>query len=457
MSKVIFSASVISLILILVSIVALPIMTDALSAGESNLSNPVSPGTKLDISIPIINDNNQKKDVTIVLKHAEKQSGSSSPFFGSSPFGSSSSSQKPSSFDHIGLLKSSDYIGELRPGEKSSADFVLYIDEDTPSGIYNLEVTAQYTDFMIVPRTETIGTLSIPVANSPSIEITNISKGIITPGSVNDLMIDLKNVGKYPINDVSIKINPIPSSQPESSIIPKDLTKMLGVSNEKESEVNKTKELISPVGSGNTFYIGNLSPGESRSLNVKLFADYDITKGLYSLPVTIQSQGVSYQENIPVRVIAGANLFIPMIETNPKIIIPEDKITIVATVENRGGDAAKSVSVELLDNGYIKGEGNMWNIAYAGTIPAQDTGYVIFQISVVNGAPEQVPLYMKIKYTDDLGLHESIEKKDITVVYPQEEKSPLKENKTLIGVIIGILVIIIVIIGIYLYKRRAKR
>lgn len=445
----------ISLVMILTSMVALPITTDALSTGESNLTNPVSPGTKLDISIPIINDNNQKKDVTIVLKHAEKQSGSSSPFFGSSPFGSSSNSQKPSSFEHIGLMKSSDFIGDLKPGEKSSADFVLYIDKDTPGGIYNLEITARYTDFMVVPMTETIGILSIPVSNNPSIEITGISKGIITPGSVNDLTIDLKNVGTYPQSDVSVEISPISSSQPQPSIIPEDLTKMFGATDDTKKDLNKTKELISPVGSGNKFYIGDLKPGEYRSLNVKLFADYDITKGVYSLPVTIQSQGVSYQENVPVRVMAGAKLFIPVIETNPRVIIPEDKITIVATVENRGGDAAKSVSVELLDNGYIKGEGNMWNIAYAGTIPAQDTGYVIFQLFVADGAPEQVPLYMKIKYTDDLGLHESIEKEDLTVVYPPEDKSPF-DDTALISVIAGILVIII-IVGVYLYKRRAKR
>jgi len=455
MRKFIFSISIISLLLILASIITLPV-TDALSTGESNLTSPVSPDTKLNISIPIINDNNQKKDVTIVLKHAEKQSGTGSSFFGASPFGSSSNSQKPSSFEYIGLLKSSDYIGDLKPGEKSSANFVIYIEKDTPSGIYHLEITTRYNDFMIVPMTETIGILSISVVNNPIIEITDISNSIITPGDVNDLTIKLKNVGTYPVNDISVEINPVSPSKPESSsIIPEDLSNMFGSTDETEKDLNRTKELISPVGSGNRFYIGKLLPNESKSLNIKLFADYDIMKGVYSLPVTIHSQGVSYEENIPVRVIAGAKLSIPEIETNPKVIIPDDKVTIVATVENNGGDAARSVSVEILDNGYIKGEGNMWNTAYAGTISPQDTGYVIFQVSVVNGAPEHLPFSMKVKYTDDMGDHEIIEKKDINVVYPKEDNSSFSDTR-LIGIIAGILVII-VIVGVYLYKRRAKR
>ncbi|BDC35523.1 MAG: hypothetical protein EF806_00365 [Candidatus Methanoliparum thermophilum] len=452
MNKFIFSIFTVSLILIL-SIITLP-TTNALSIEESNLNGPVAPDTRINISIPIINDNNQKKDVTIVLKYAEKQSSSSSPLFGSSPFGYPSNSQKPSSFEHIGLMKSSDFIGDLNRGEKAYANFVIYIDKDAPSGIYNLEVTARYTDFMIVPMTETIGVLSIPVVNNPSINIIGVSKGILTPGSVNNLTIDLKNVGKYPKNDISIKINPMSSSQPEPSIIPEDLTKILGVTDETEQDLNKTKELISPVGSGNTFYVGDLLPGESRSLNIKLFADYDIKKGVYSLPVTIYAQGISYEENIPVLVMAGAKLSIPVVETNPRVIMPEDKITIVATIENSGGDAARSVSVEILDNGYITGEGNMWNVAYAGIIPAEDSSYVIFQIFVVNGAPEQLPLYMKVKYTDDLGDHEIIEKVELNVVYSQEDDSSY--NTRLIGVIVGIL-IIIAVLGVYLYKRRAKR
>lgn len=59
MNKFIFSIFTVSLILIL-SIITLP-TTNALSIEESNLNGPVAPDTRINISIPIINDNNQKK------------------------------------------------------------------------------------------------------------------------------------------------------------------------------------------------------------------------------------------------------------------------------------------------------------------------------------------------------------------------------------------------------------
>ncbi|VUT25469.1 MAG: hypothetical protein MOIL_01062 [Candidatus Methanolliviera sp. GoM_oil] len=444
------SIPILSLLVLFICAAVIPTV-GALSVGEIHFDKmPLSPGDKVNLSIPIINNGDGKRDVVVQLQQA-----TFSCLMGNNTFIISGEIGEHPSSKSIGILDGSDGLGDLRSGEKRIAHFVVYVAPDAVGGIYNLNIKASYRN-AFSSKTEMLGTISIPVESSYII-ISNVSDDVIAPGSANEMTIEIKNVGRNRIKNVVLEvgtISPTSSATPSTSMMPSSIMEMMGGTIPSFGEEEEKVPAISLVGSGNRLYIGDLSPGESRPVEVKLVADPKTKKGLYRLPVTIDHWGGSSSDSIAVRVISRAEISMPEIETSPREVKPNTTATLLVTIENNGGDDARSVRVDILENRYLTGKGS-WNSSYAGTVAPGDAGSAIFQMTVLEGAPEKLPIAMKISYTDDLGEHAIVAKKQISVSQVKEAKSPA-ERVPILAILI-VLVLAVAVLGFYLYRKRAKK
>jgi LPXTG-motif cell wall-anchored protein len=437
------SVPVLVIVLIFVSMMATPVY--ALSLGEVHFDKrPLAPGETTGLSISVTNSGDAKKDVVVRLKHTMDLG-----------IGGQESSKA------IGILDGSEGLGDLRHGEREKADFKIFAAPNAEEGIYNLEIKASYRVDGIIDRSgsETLGIISVEVIREPPrVIISKISDKVIAPGSVDEINVELKNAGKSRARDVMLEVAPSEKSSGTESIDLSSLsgiTKMLGISlpsfgGEAEAGVSG----FSVVGSGSSFYIGDLNPDETCSVDITLAVDPETKKGVYNLPIAVSYLGGSSSSNaIGIRVMSKAELFVPEIETDPVEVKPGETAMLMVTIENIGKNDAKSVRVNLIETEWISATAFA---SYIGTIVPDDEGMALFDVNVTKGAPEELPVAFNVSYTDDMGDHFVIERGEINVVPTKNTSNTGNTGNTGLISMAILIVPVLLIIGIFYFYRKRK-
>ncbi|MDY6964794.1 MAG: hypothetical protein SVM80_02320 [Halobacteriota archaeon] len=389
----------------------------ALSASKVEFENaPLAPGETTELWIVVKNDGSDTlQNVVLTLQQsAETQS-------------------------IIGILDGSVGLGILSPRESGKARFTIYAAPDADDGIYNFDINVKYststsnqTTTFTTPTTLTTFTVQV-LGEPPYLVISETSDNVIAPGTTKEVSITVKNVGIETADDVFLEINPIPETEESGTTTSSDLgslSDLLGSSISTSipgmpSLMGSGEENPPPfvvTGSGTRFFVGDLKPGESGEISFKISADSEAKKGVYNLPVTLNRRnGRSTSEYVGVIVSSKAELNIPDIRTDPKEVVPGKSAILSVTVENTGKNDAKSVRVALMKNEYILETTSN----YVGTVSPDEDDTTIFEIVVVDGAPEIIPVTFQISYQDETGHYSFVEKGDINV-----EPSPTEEVKS---------------------------
>jgi len=435
-------------LLILVMLLALITMVpnaSALSATEVDFDKmPLSPGDKTDLWIDVTNDGAETiSNLVLTLEQsAEAQSA-------------------------IGILDGSVGLGNLDRHETGRAIFTIYASPDADDGIYNFNINVANDGGGAGGQTLTTFTVQI-TGEPPYLIISETSNNIVAPGSTKELAVTIKNVGTDTADDVFLEVNPIPETESGGAAPGSDLGGlssflgggMAGSAGGMPSMMGGGDEAPPPfvvTGSGTRFFVGDLLPGFSREIRLKISADSGAEKGVYNLPITInRKNGRPTSEYIGIIVSSKADLSVPDIRTDPMDVVPGELSILMVTVENAGKNDAKSVRVLLAKNEYITGTKS----DYVGSIAPDEDDSALFEIVVSEGAPEVIPVVFHINYMDETGEYSFIEKGDVTVKAQligssREGGSPSisGSNLSTIGIVLVLMVPIMTVMAFYYSKK----
>lgn len=374
---------IISLIMILVMVIAIP-TASALSASDVKFDKiPLSSGETTDMYITITNYGPETNDISIQLVHQGNES--SYPLSGGSS-------------QNIGILEGSAGIESLPTGKSKEVKFSIFSASTAEEGLYNLDVIAKYkgsetigdetngtnntigTNGTIVQ--EMLTTVSIQVIKKPSnVIIERVSDTVMAPGSIKEIDLKVKNVGKKGEKNVALVIN---------------------------SAEDKTVSLppFSVVDSGSRFALGDINPGESADVTFKLSTGQDTYGGDYIIPIYISSEsGGDSTEYISVRVVPKAELTVVGVSADPPEIQPGKPTKLMVSIRNYGKNDAKSVRADIEDNLYIE----RTQTAYLGYIKSEDYSTAVFELNIKKDAPETFPIKIKIIYQDGVEMYQVTE------------------------------------------------
>lgn len=451
------------ILVLFILLLAMPTVS-ALSASEVEFENmPLAPGDATDLWIYVRNDGSEElKDVVLTLdQSAETQT-------------------------TLGILDGSVGLGDLDPRRGKKARFTIYAAPDAEDGIYNFDIRAKYSTFSgsgtvygngttvsqttLVSQTTTLTTISVQVLGDPPyVVISKTSDNIIAPGTSKDITVTVRNVGTDSAKDVFIEVNPIPDTEETQTISgPQSFSDISDIFGGVSGTVPGMSSIISSdddnpppfvvKGSGTRFFVGDLGPGISREITFWIFADSGAMKGVYNLPITIHRRnGRSTSEYIGVIVTSKAELNVPDIRTDPKDVLIGDPAILMVTIENVGKNDAKSARVLLMENQYISGTVSN----YVGTISPDEDDTALFEIQVLDGAPEVLPVTFQVTYQDETGVYSFVERGDINVKENSEEVTgPTSGFLTIrLNTILIVLILIVIAISIWnlVYFRRSRR
>ncbi|MDY6966179.1 MAG: hypothetical protein SVM80_09495 [Halobacteriota archaeon] len=444
------------IIMFLALIIVIP-TASALSAGEVEFSMmPLAPGETTDLWIEVTNYGADKKELVLVLEHH------------------SSGLRSSPALDAIGILDGSAGVKQLDSGDSRKVHFKIYAASNAKEGIYNLDLVSKYggetqiTDNFTVDYTgagDLVTTISVPIVKkSPYIMVTT-SNTLFAPGSTGEILLTLKNMGKSTAEDTILEINPIPQMDDEgasSEELMSMFTGMLGdvsslmssFTGGGESEKKSVPE-FTVVDSGTRFFLGDIKPGKSVDVKIKLAADHEIEKGNYNIPINVFSrETLPTSEYIGVRVLSKADLIVPEAKTEPKELTSGVESIYMVTVENIGKNVAKSVKVEI-DNEYLSGSMS----DYVGRIDAEDETTAMFEVSVKDTVPHtttRLPVVINLTYQDDLGDHLTIEKGEIRLKNNDETTGSSSDSDSIFPAF-GVVFILLLVIGIFYIGKKNGR
>jgi hypothetical protein len=338
--------------------------------------------------------------------------------------------------------------------------YTLKVNKDATQGTYDLNVKYSFSGITAFSVTKTV---SVNVRGSQSIEIVHIDKTILIPGKQSSLKFVINNVGTSPLKDLTF------------------------------SWTNDAK-IILPVGSDNTKYVSYLDVGESAEVEYQVIADTSVDAGLYPLNLVLKYSGSS--TNITtINTIAGVyvggstdfdvafsdsssgttSFTVANIGSNPatsvSVIIPDQKgwkisgsNAIIIGNLNKGDYTVASFKLQSVATNLMNRTNriNNTNLNIANGVATSDNNLANSADNVNVGVDN---IMMQIAYTDTMGIRTIVNK---TIKIGMQN---LGTNQTMAGnynrtmttkssgisttwYIVGAVVLII---GIFVYRRYAKR
>lgn len=299
-------------------------------------------------------------------------------------------------------------VGDLQSLKSAYATFRLKTSENVPEGSY--AIRAYYCSGSCT--TKTIANLDLQFIGNEDVRLLSqaFSTNLVFPNNETTLTLTIKNYGTGKVRDASLKIN-----NSINGIIP-----------------------IIFTNNSNDYFIGDIPSNSQMSVAFKLLFNDELSPGVYSLPVYINTPASSTKiGELNFEISSKSEMIIPLIETEPAIPVLGAPLTIIATIENTGSGTAKSVVATLESNG------KKISANYIGKVDSGDDDVAIFEITQGDSKDYQV----KIAYSDDLGSHETV--KELSVDYKIVADLSWIQNLLIVIIVIGA--------GFYFYKRKKKK
>jgi hypothetical protein len=312
---------------------------------------------------------------------------------------------------------SDEYFGIVRQREELVLQYHIKIDDDAPTGAYQVPLILTWEDSLREEKTQTVY-LGIKVEGEPNLIISDINT---TPNRVYadeefTLLITLENTGTGKARAVEAELE-----------LPREFT---GDKVDFAGTIERDKTATF------SYNLKASKQAESKEYNFNLIITY------------IDEEGAKKRVNRPFQVFVSpfgdVNLEIAGVSTSPSKIYPGTDFTLSVQLENIGTQDAKSVKADLTRIEGFTGEFS----SFIGKIEEDDVSSGIFDMRAEKKLkPGTYEFVMKITYTDERG-EEHVEEKIFPIFV---DEKPRKYQRY--GVVGGV---IILLLAIYLWRRRVE-
>ncbi len=269
----------------------LPVIVTAVSSPEISITTaytnpyPVEPGKSVDVSLEI--SNSGSSDAKNIVIEVEPN-------------------------DMIKLLENpKKEINLLSVGDSRILNYKMFVDSSAISANYELTVSVSYEN-----SNKYNYKVQINVQGKPDFKILNVDTGSVNPGDKADISVDVQNVGSGKAKRVS-------------------------------AEFSSTSTYIKPILAGGNVYIGDINPGEKKTIKFNILtssnAEYDVYTGKINLTYDDES-GNKLTKSFDVGILVSGEPKFEIIKTEVKKESQELSIEIA----NTGSAEAKGIRANLL-------------------------------------------------------------------------------------------------------------
>jgi len=312
-------------------------------------------------------------------------------------------------------------LGTMAAYETTSLEFKVLVDEKARHGAHSVKVLIGEE----IPIKEESFTVEV-LSRTPKLEIVESSLTEISPGSVQGVMLGIKNIGGSIAKDIVLKINPERTVTSTGIVV--------------------EREIVSLGASSN--YINNLDQGEKATVELTLAVNQNAELKNYSIPVTIEyfdQNGTEKTETgyLGLKVSAEAEVDAVINSITPRAF-PGGNSEIVVDLFNIGLAEASYVVVELSGQNMSIAEPRQ----FIGTLEADDFDSFKTKVSFKPEMPVgENTLSLNIIYKDE-ELQERIIKKNLAVnVLNMAEATGGSVN--IGGAILGLIGLVLQLVGLY--------
>jgi len=317
-------------------------------------------------------------------------------------------------------------LGSIRAYKTITVEYKLLVDDKATDGDHSItvavgeEITIRESDFVITVLSRT-----------PKLEIVESSTDFLSPGSVEPVIITVKNIGGSIAKDIVMKVNPDRTVTSTGVVVEREIVSLGAVSN----------------------YVGSLDMGQSANVELTLAVNQDTALKNYSIPVTIEyfdQNGTEKSETayLGIKVSAKAEVDTVVDSVTPKAY-PGGTSEITVDLFNVGLADASYVVVELSGEGVSIAEPRQ----FVGTLEADDFDSFKTELTIDPTTPlGSMPLTLKIIYKDDT-LQEKVETK--TLVIQVSDPIAAAGGIDPVGIVIGLIGLALQLVGLWVAAKWA--
>jgi len=266
------------------------------------------------------------------------------------------------------------FAGNVNPSENKSVLGQFAVDKKASVGLYSIPYEIKYRNSTGGSYIQE-GTFGVQVFSKPRFYIqetlVNQSSVEIFPGEAFNQKFNLTNVGDDEVKKVQLSID-IPNP-------------------------------FAVIGSTSNFFVGNLIPEESKSVEVKIAVDENALVGVYSLLFTITYEDSTGWPNVQsgkfgVQILGEPRLFVDSIRVDPTSLLPGQDGLMTVRFTNVGSDVALDASLTVFGGSKILTS----SFAYIAKLDSKQSQSVLFPVSVANNIePGTYLLNITINYRDN--------------------------------------------------------
>lgn len=282
------------------------------------------------------------------------------------------------------VLQGSDgrwFIERIKSGESVTLHADIYVSPSASGGAYQSSIALTYYDSLSRSRQETrYFALNVPATFSPMPIIdVSLSKNELRSGEMNELNLTVKNLGDGEANSLAVSIA-LPGAQTVTAP-------------------------MALIGTDGSWYIGNLRPGESLVLPLKIFASPSASGTLTSVIVTtsyVDPYNKSRQQTNYLGLIVRGTVDLVILDTStyPSQITLGRPFSITVSLINLGTTTAQSVMVTPSVNQYLQPAGDK---IFLGDLAVNVPSSFTLSYTASNITSGKYTLNFEYTYRDGLG------------------------------------------------------
>jgi hypothetical protein len=322
----------------------------------------------------------------------------------------------------------------------SGDEVTITLDVENSGGAMNNAVISADGDstFTLAGATQqTIG--DVPSGGSKQVSVALVASSSAVAGKYNvPLVITYQDLLQNTVNQ-TILVGPVTVSEPSAqfmiSMVPVTpaevgseaqfaltLTNLAGSGISAIVDLNQESP-FTPIGSSRVFFNG-IGPGQSDTQNIVVGIAAGTTSGYYNFPLTITSNGRTYNQSIGLKLDATSDVDVSL-TTQPQFVSPgSNGVRITAEIANIGNGPMRSVYVSTASTKEFQAVGT--TDKFVGTLNIDD--FTTFQVLAnvpQNLAPGDYSLPISISFKDASNEQRTIVKNATITVYSAQDAGRL--------------------------------
>lgn len=256
----------------------------------------------------------------------------------------------------------------IQAGSSIQVVIPLKISQNIPEGSNALFFSVDYTESGSGTRTLQ-NSVTISVTKRRLIEIANVSysEDLIQPGDTVTMKIEMQNLGKGVVKDLTVSLNNISS-------------------------------LFVPIGSDTEVYVGSFLPSTKTTASFNLIVNKNVDTIAYNIPVTLTYYDESNTLHVDQRFvgikISGKPDFVISLESQQNMFAGSTG-TVSISISNSGTATAQFLTAKFDSKIYLSP-----SEYYVGNLNPDDSSTISLDVNLAGVKPGSQPLNMTLNYKD---------------------------------------------------------